>query len=155
MGLDAGKASGRCTGPHGTGRCHPSWSEDPGGLGCQELPPGRPGPARRQLDTCGMQDISHGGRRNLHAELDELTMDPVVSLQRLLPRQADDKAADAAVRRRASRLAQQVDDLNSTRQANSVTSIPWRRRSSATQSSFRAAQVRDVADLRSVRQDAS
>jgi hypothetical protein len=79
--------------------------EDPGGLGCQELPPRRPGPARRRIDARSTQDLPHGGRRNCHAELDELAMDAAVPPQRILLRQADDKAGDARTCRRPSWLA--------------------------------------------------
>ena len=37
--------------------------EDPGGLGCQELPPRRAGPTRRPIDARSPQDLPHGGRR--------------------------------------------------------------------------------------------
>jgi hypothetical protein len=52
-----------------------------------------------------MQDLPHGGRCDHHAELGQFTVDPAVSPQRILPRQADDKAGDARVCRRASWLA--------------------------------------------------
>ena len=42
--------------------------EDPGGLGVQELPPGRARAARRWIDARGMQDLPDGGRRDCHAE---------------------------------------------------------------------------------------
>jgi len=76
--------------------------EDPGGLGVQELPPRRAGPARRRIDARGTQDLSHGGRRNCHAEFHEFAVDPSVSPQRILFRQADDKAGDARACRQAS-----------------------------------------------------
>ena len=76
--------------------------EDPGSLGCQELPPRRAGPTRRRVDARSMQDLPHGRRRNCHAELHELAVDPPVSPQRILPRQADDKAGDARACPRAS-----------------------------------------------------
>jgi hypothetical protein len=79
--------------------------EDPGGLGCQELPPRRARPTRRRIDARSTQDLPHGGRRNCHAELRELAGDPPVSPQWIHPRQADDKAGDAPDRRRASWLA--------------------------------------------------
>jgi hypothetical protein len=72
--------------------------EDPGGLGAQELPPGRAGPARRRIDARGTRDLPHRGRRNTNAELDELAVDPPVSPQRILPRQTDDKADGAQAR---------------------------------------------------------
>jgi hypothetical protein len=79
--------------------------EDPGSLGCQELPPRRAGPARRRTDARSTQDLPHGGRRNCHAELHELAVDTAVSPQRILLRQADGKAGDARACVRASRLA--------------------------------------------------
>ena len=69
--------------------------EDPGGLGCQELPPGRPRASRRRIDARGTQDLPHGGRRDRNAELGELAVDPAVSPQRVLPRQANGKVGDA------------------------------------------------------------
>jgi hypothetical protein len=69
--------------------------EDPGGLGCQELPARRARPARRRVDARGMRDLPHGGRRNCHAELHELAVDPPVSPHRILPCQANDKASYA------------------------------------------------------------
>jgi hypothetical protein len=79
--------------------------EDPGGLGAQELPPRRAGPAGRRIDARSTQDLPHGGRRDGDAELHELAVDAPVSPQRILPRQADGKAGDARACRRASRLA--------------------------------------------------
>src|ERR1039458_3420220 len=40
---------------------------DPGGLGVQELPPGRTRPARSRIDACGPQDLPDGGRCDRHA----------------------------------------------------------------------------------------
>jgi hypothetical protein len=79
--------------------------EDPGGLGAQELPPRRARPARRRIDARSMQDLPDGGRRNRHAELHQLTVDAAESPQRILPRQADNKAGDSRAGRRPSRLA--------------------------------------------------
>jgi hypothetical protein len=67
----------------------------------QELPPHRARPTRRRIDARTAQDLPDGRRRNCHAELDELGVDPLVSPQRVLPRQADDKAGDARACRRA------------------------------------------------------
>ena len=47
----------------------------------------------------------HGGRRDHHAELRQLAMDPAVSPQRILPCQPNDQAADVRGRRRAAGLA--------------------------------------------------
>jgi hypothetical protein len=59
--------------------------EDPGSLGCQELPPCRAGPPWRRIDARGAQDLLHGGRRYSDAELGQFAMDPAVSPQRSLP----------------------------------------------------------------------
>jgi hypothetical protein len=53
--------------------------EDPGGLGCQELPLPLAKPTRRRIDARSTQDLPHGGRRNCHAQLRELAMYPPVS----------------------------------------------------------------------------
>jgi len=79
--------------------------DNPGGLSVQELPPARARAPRRWIDARGMSDIPHGGRRDCHAGLHELTVDAAVSPQWILLRQADDKAGDAKACRRASRLA--------------------------------------------------
>jgi hypothetical protein len=52
--------------------------EDPGSLGMQELPPARARAVRRWIDAGRMQDLPHGGRRDCHAELCELAVDPLV-----------------------------------------------------------------------------
>ena len=74
--------------------------DDPGGLGVQELPPARARAPRCRIDARSMQDLPHGGRRDSHAELREFAVDPAVSPQRILPRQADDKACDGPPPRR-------------------------------------------------------
>ena len=79
--------------------------DDPGSLGVQELPPARARAPRCRIDARGMQDLPHGGRRDHHAELGQFAVDPAVSPQRILLRQADDKAGDARVFRRAAGLA--------------------------------------------------
>ena len=79
--------------------------DDPGGLGVQELPPARARAARCRIDARSMQDLPHCGRRDCHAGLHELAVDPAVSPQRILLRQADDKTGDARNYRRASWLA--------------------------------------------------
>jgi hypothetical protein len=78
--------------------------DDPGGRGTQELPPAWARAPRCWIDARRIQNLPHGRRRNCHAELHEFTVDPSVSPQRILPRQADDKAGDARACRRASRL---------------------------------------------------
>jgi hypothetical protein len=64
--------------------------EDPGGLSMQELPPRRAGPAWRRIDARSAQDLPHGGRRDRHAELRQLPMDPAVPPQLILPCQPND-----------------------------------------------------------------
>jgi hypothetical protein len=81
---------------------HETDRDDPGGLSAQELPPARARAPRRRIDARGMQDLPHGGRRDCHADLRQLAVDPAVSPQRILPRQPDDKAGDARDRRRAT-----------------------------------------------------
>jgi hypothetical protein len=66
--------------------------EDPGGLGAQELPPGRACATRSRIDTRGTLDLPDGGRRDRHAEFRHFAVDPAVSPQRILLRQPDDKA---------------------------------------------------------------
>ena len=78
--------------------CRKAGRDDPGGPGCQELPPRRAGAARRRIDARGMQDLPHRGRRGRHAELGQLAVDPAVSPQRVLLRQA----GSARDRRRAA-----------------------------------------------------
>jgi hypothetical protein len=53
--------------------------EDPGCLRVQELPPGRTVPARRGIDARGTQDLIDGGRRDRHAQLGQLAMNPPVA----------------------------------------------------------------------------
>jgi len=79
--------------------------DDPGGLGVQELPPARTRAARCWIDAGSTQDLPHGGGRDCHAGLCEFAVDPAVSPQRILLRQADDKAGDARACRRAPWLA--------------------------------------------------
>jgi hypothetical protein len=69
--------------------------EDPGGLGVQELLPGRARPAWRRINARGMQDLPHGRRRDCHAEFRQFAVDPAVSPQRILLRQANDQACDS------------------------------------------------------------
>ena len=79
--------------------------EDPGGLGVQELPPGRARPAGSRIDARGMQDLPHRRRRDRNAELRQLAVDPTVSPQRILLRQPDDQAGDARGFQRTAGLA--------------------------------------------------
>src|SRR5438045_3133184 len=70
-------------------------SEEPGGLGAQELPPGRARAAGSRIDARSAQDLPDGGLRDRHAEFDYLAVDPPISPQRILLRQPDDDAGDA------------------------------------------------------------
>ena len=79
--------------------------EDPGGLGVQELAPGRACASRRRADARSSQDLIDGGRRDRDAELGQLAVDPPVAPQRIFFRQANDKAGDAADCWRAAGLA--------------------------------------------------
>jgi hypothetical protein len=76
--------------------------EDPGGLRMEKLPPRRARTARRRIDARGPQDLPHRGRRDHHAELGQFAVDPAVPPQRILLRQANDKAGDARDRGRAA-----------------------------------------------------
>ena len=75
--------------------------EDPGCLGPKELPPGR----TRGGGERGAENLPHGGRPDRHAEFHQFAVDPAVPPQRILPRQANDKACNAWDRRRAAGLA--------------------------------------------------
>jgi hypothetical protein len=79
--------------------------DDPGGLGVQELPPARTRTPRCRIDAGRTQDLPYGGGRDCHAGLCEFAVDPAVSPQRILLRQADDKPGDARDRRRAPWLS--------------------------------------------------
>jgi hypothetical protein len=79
--------------------------DDPGGLGVQELPPARTQAARCRIDAGRTQDLPYGGGRDCHAGLCEFAVDPAVSPQRILLRQADDMPGDARDCRRAPWLA--------------------------------------------------
>ncbi len=79
--------------------------EDSGGLGVQELPPGRTRAAWRRIDARIAQDLPDGGLRNRHAEFGYLAVDPAVPPQLILLRQPDDDAGDAGYRRWPTGLA--------------------------------------------------
>lgn len=70
-------------------------SEDPGGLGVHELPPGGTRAARCRIDARSAQDLPDGGLRDRHAEFGQFALDPAVSPPRILLRQPDGKAGDA------------------------------------------------------------
>jgi hypothetical protein len=70
-------------------------SEDSGGLGAQELLPGRARSAGSRIDTRSAQDLPDGGWRDGHTKFRRFAMDPAVSPQRILLRRPNDKAGDA------------------------------------------------------------
>ncbi len=76
--------------------------EDPGGLRVEKLPPRRARAARRRIDARGTQDLPYRGRRDRYAELGQFAVDPAVSPERVLLRQAKDKASDARDNRQAA-----------------------------------------------------
>ena len=69
--------------------------KDPAGLGMQKLPPRRARAAWRWIDSRGVQDLPHGGRRDRHAGFRQVAVDATVSPQRIFLRQAGDQAGDA------------------------------------------------------------
>ena len=56
--------------------CRKAGRDDPGGLGVQELPPGRARAAGRRIDARGVQDLPDGRGRYGDAELRQFAMDP-------------------------------------------------------------------------------
>jgi hypothetical protein len=85
--------------------CRKVGCEDPGGLGVQELPPGRARTARRRIDACGVQDLPDGGRRGSYAEFRQFAVNAAVSPQRVLLCRANGKAGGAQDCRGAAGLA--------------------------------------------------
>jgi hypothetical protein len=79
--------------------------DDPGSLGMKKLSPRRARPARRRINARSMQDLPHGRRRDRHAELRQLAMDPAMPPQGILAGQANDQAGDARGCRRPAGLA--------------------------------------------------
>jgi hypothetical protein len=69
--------------------------DDPGGLGVQELPPRRARAAWRWIDARSTRDLPHGRRRGCHAGFRQFAVDPAISRERVLLREANDKAGDA------------------------------------------------------------
>jgi hypothetical protein len=59
-------------------------------------------PARCRIDARGAQDLIDGRRRNGHAEPGQLAVDPPVTPQRVLPRQADGDPGNTPHGRRAA-----------------------------------------------------
>jgi hypothetical protein len=70
--------------------------EDPAGLSAQELLPGRARTARGRADARSSQDLIDRGRRDRDAELGQLAVNPAVAPQRILFRQPNDEAGNAA-----------------------------------------------------------
>jgi hypothetical protein len=79
--------------------------EDSGGLGVQELPPGRAVPSRRGVDACGAQDLVDGRGRDGQTQLGQLAVNTAVAPERVLVRQADGEAGDAPGRWCSASLA--------------------------------------------------
>src|SRR5713226_8692519 len=77
-------------------------SDDPGGLRVEKLPPRRTRAARGWIDARDMQELPHGGRRHGDAEFCQFAVDAAISPERILLREANDKAGDARDRRRAA-----------------------------------------------------
>ena len=71
-------------------------------LGGQELPPGRPGPPRRWVDTRGVQDLPHRGRGDRIPAPRQLTLDSPMPPGRILPRHPNDQRLDRNTGRRSS-----------------------------------------------------
>jgi hypothetical protein len=76
--------------------------QDPGGLGAQELAPRRARAARRRIDARSPQDLIDGRRGDGRAELGQLAVDPAVTPQWVLPRQADGYPGDTPDHLRAT-----------------------------------------------------
>lgn len=76
--------------------------DDRAGLGGQELPLGRSGPAGRGLDARSVQDLPHDGRRDHMPEPGQPALDPLVPPGRVLARHPDDQRLDRGPGRRPS-----------------------------------------------------
>jgi hypothetical protein len=85
--------------------CGKAGGEDPGGLGVQELPPGRAAAAWRRIDARGSQDLTGGGWRDRSAGFGQFAVDSAASPQRVLLGHADREAGNAADCRRTAGLA--------------------------------------------------
>lgn len=55
------------------------------GVSCQELSPGRPGPARRRIDTSPVEHLPHRGGRNRASKACQVALDCPVPSGRVLP----------------------------------------------------------------------
>ena len=65
--------------------------EDPGGLLAQEPPPRGWRPPWRGVQAVTTQGFADRGRRDLHAEAEQLALDPLVAPAGILGRQADNQ----------------------------------------------------------------
>ena len=80
--------------------------EHRGCLGMQELPPGRVGaPLRRRRDLQGLENPSDGGRADPVADLQQLTLDPLVAPAVVLGGEPLDQRGNLSAGRRPSRPA--------------------------------------------------
>jgi hypothetical protein len=79
---------------------HEVGREDTAGLGGQELPLGRAGPAGRWIDPGVVQDLPHCRRRDPVTQLDELTSHASATPVGFARRHADHQLADRGCRRR-------------------------------------------------------
>ncbi|WP_425465608.1 hypothetical protein [Nonomuraea turkmeniaca] len=74
-------------------------------LGGQELPPGRPGPARHRIDTGRMQDLPHRRGRDRVPQARQLTLNSPLPPDRILPRHPNDQRLDLPAGAGPSRAA--------------------------------------------------
>jgi len=65
-----------------------------GGLGVQKLRPGDFGSLRSGFDAVGLEDLPHGGRGKLVAEVCEFAVDTSVAPGRVLAGKAEDESSD-------------------------------------------------------------
>jgi hypothetical protein len=68
--------------------------DDPVGLGGQELPPGRPGPARCRIDPGRIQNLPYRRGRDLVAKAGQHTLDTPMPPLRVVPRHPQDQLLD-------------------------------------------------------------
>src|SRR4029450_104176 len=73
--------------------------EDPGGLLTQKRPPGRTRAPRGRVEAVAAQRFADRGGRDLYAEVEQLTLDPLVAPGGVLGGQTDDQLLDLRVER--------------------------------------------------------
>jgi hypothetical protein len=81
---------------------------DPRGLLAQEHPPRRARPSRRGIKPVAAQRHADGGGRDLHAQRQQLTLDPLVAPARILLREADDQRLQLLIELRPPRPATRI-----------------------------------------------